>query len=425
MDLPDAVERDQAEPWRSLAGSFLRPRDAQGRPLAYLAGHSLGLCHRGVRSWIEHELGAWERLGILGYEDASPSWLRYAHDLRPLLAGLLGARPEEIAVLNSLTANLHFLLARFYRPTGNRRRILIDSPVFPSDRHALVSQIRWHGGDPVTDLIEIGPAPGGTRLDPDALAAAITASGERLALVWVGAVNYLTGQSFSLAPLAQAAHAVGASFGVDLAHAIGNVPLALDREGVDFAVWCSYKYLNGGPGAVGGLYVRADPVAGVPPPMLAGWWGHEEKTRFLMGPDFHPEEGALGFAVSNVPVLATAPLRATLPLFAECTLERLIARREAVIGFLKERLDLRPVAGLECVSPEDAHERGGQLSFRVGPPLPQGADFIRALRSLGVLGDWREPGIHRIAFAPLYNGFGDAMRWHEALCRLAGGGSSP
>ncbi len=391
--------------------------------MAYLAGHSLGLCHRGVRSCIEHEIGAWERWGILGYEDAQPSWLRYAHDLRPLLAGLLGARPEEIAVLNSLTVNLHFLLARFYRPTGARRQILIDLPVFPTDRHALVSQIRWHGGDPVTDLIEIGPEPGCSRLDPDALAAAITASGERLALVWVGGVNYLTGQSLPLAPLARATHAVGASFGVDLAHAIGNVPLALDRDGVDFAVWCSYKYLNGGPGAVGGLYVRANPVEGVPPPMLAGWWGHEEKTRFLMGPDFQPEAGALGFAVSNVPVLATAPLWATLPLFAQYTLDALIARREAVIAFLGERLARRPVAGLECMSPEDPLERGAQLSFRVGPPLPAGADFIRALKSLGVIGDWREPGIHRIAFAPLYNGFQDAVRWHEAMCRLAGGGS--
>lgn len=422
MDFRDAAARDQEEPWCRLADSFVRPRDAGHRPLAYLAGHSLGLCHRGVRSCLERELDAWGRLGIQGYEQATPSWLRYAHDLRPLLAPLLGAHPDEIAVLNSLTVNLHFLLARFYRPTRNRRQILIDKPVFPSDRHALVSQIHWHGGDPATDLVEIGPAPGHSRLDPDVLTEAITAAGERLALVWVGGVNYLTGQKLPLARLARATHAVGASFGVDLAHAIGNVPLALDREGVDFAVWCSYKYLNGGPGAVGGLYVRADPVDGVPPPMLAGWWGHEEKTRFLMGPDFQPEAGALGFAVSNVPVLATAPLWATLPLFAEHSLDRLITRREAVIAFLREQLSLQPVAGLECITPEEPLERGAQLSFRVSPPLPEGADFIRALGSLGVVGDWREPRIHRIAFAPLYNGFTDAVRWHEAMCRLARGG---
>jgi kynureninase len=421
VESADRPAEDLEEPWATLAGSFIRPQDDTGRPLAYLAGHSLGLLHRGVGACVGRELDAWGRLGILGYQESTPSWLRYAHDLRPLLAPLLGVRPDEVAILNSLTANLHFLLARFYHPVGARRKILIDRPVFPSDRHALVSQIRWHGGDPASDLIEIGPEPGRHRLDPEALTQAIAAAGECLALVWVGGVNYLTGQNLPLAPLARAAHAVGAPFGVDLAHAIGNVPLALDRDGVDFAVWCSYKYLNGGPGAVGGLHVRAATPDGAPEPMLTGWWGHEETTRFLMGPDFRREAGALGFAVSNVPVLATAPLWATLPLFSEYPMQRLAARREAVITFLEGRLAARPVAGLSCITPEAAAERGAQLSFRVGPPLPEGADLIRALGAFGIVGDWREPNIHRIAFAPLYNGFEDAVRWHTAMIRLSGG----
>lgn len=415
---PLALERDRRDPLRALRDAFELPVDSERNPVSYLCGHSLGPLVRSTRALIEEELDVWGQSGIGGYTGPPRPWMRYAHDLRVALARLVGAQPGEVAVMNSLTVNLHLLLARFYEPRGQRRKILIDAPVFPSDRMAVASQIAWRGGDPKDDLIVIGPRPGESVVDPDALVEAIQQAGETLALVFVGGVNYLNGQRLPLGLIARAAHASGVPCGVDLAHAIGNVPLALNQDEIDFAVWCSYKYLNGGPGAVGGLYVRQDPSGATPDPALKGWWGHEEKTRFLMGADFSPEEGALGFAVSNVPVLATTPLHAALALFDAHPLDRLIEKREALIGHALHRLGALGLPGLSVITPLTREAHGGQLSFSVGPDWPRGTVLIEALARCGVIADWREPAILRVAFHPLYNSFEDAERLVEGLGRI-------
>ncbi|EQD71818.1 Kynureninase [mine drainage metagenome] len=386
--------------------------------LSYLCGHSLGPLVRSTRARIEEELGAWGRMGIGGYGKSPLPWMRYAHDLRPTLARLVGARADEVAIMNSLTVNLHMLLARFYQPQGRRRKILIDAPVFPSDRMAVSSQIAWRGGDPSADLIVIGPRPGEWIVEPDAFVEAIHRAGDTLALVWVGGVNYLSGHLQPLGRLARATHECGALCGADLAHAIGNVALDLDRDEIDFAVWCSYKYLNGGPGAVGGLFVRSPSPKEAPHPALEGWWGHEETTRFLMGPDFRPEEGALGFAVSNVPVLSTTPLHAALPLFDRYPFAQLVEKRESLIDYTLSRLMDLELPGLSCITPLDPGAHGAQLSFMIGPNRPRGEPLIRALAACGVIADWREPHILRVAFHPLYNGFQDAERLVQGLARI-------
>ncbi len=406
------------DPWMSLRARFELPGDPGGAPLSYLAGHSLGPLVRGAHLLIEEELEAWSQMGIAGYGKPTRPWMRYAHDLRPALAQLVGARADEVAVMNSLTVNLHLLLARFYVPRGQRRKVLIDTPVFPSDRMAIASQIAWRGGDPSTDLIVIGPRPGEWIVHPDDFEEAIRRAGETLALVFVGGVNYLSGQVQPLGRLARVTHAQGACFGTDLAHAIGNVPLALDRDEVDFAVWCSYKYLNGGPGAVGGLFVRAPDPQAAPHPALQGWWGHEEQTRFRMGPVFTPEAGALGFALSNVPVFSTAPLGATLPLFEEHPFARLVERREALIRSTMDRLEALALPGITCITPMGEGEHGAQLSFAIGPIWPRGEELIRDLASRGIIADWREPHILRLAFHPLYNGLDDADRLVEGLAGI-------
>ena len=414
----EAIERDASDPLAPLRASFQLPTGPNAEPVSYLCGHSLGPLVHSTRRLLEEELEAWGRMGVQGYGKAPHSWMRYAHDLRPTLARLVGARIDEVAVMNSLTVNLHTLLARFYEPRGTRRKILIDTPIFPSDRFAVSSQIAWRGGDPETDLIVIEPGPGDWIVQPETFVEAIRRAGDTLALVWVGGVNYLSGHVQPLGRLAHAAHEVGALCGSDLAHAIGNVALALDRDEVDFAVWCSYKYLNGGPGAVGGLFVRTALPDGQSHPALQGWWGHEEKTRFLMGPDFRPESGALGFAVSNVPILSTAPLHAALPLFDLHPFTALADKREALIGYTIDRLKTLALPGLSCITPLGAGEHGAQLSFALGKGWPWGEPLIRSLAETGVIADWREPEILRVAFHPLYNGFADAERLIEGLARI-------
>jgi len=413
-----ARAQDAADVLAPLRARFALPRAADGRPLLYFCGHSLGLAPLGARAAVEAEIGAWERLGVLGHEHPGSAWIGYAEQLQQPLAQLAGAQPHEVIAMNSLTVNLHLLLASFYRPGGRRRAILLEAGAFSSDRHALASHIRWHGFDPALELIEIAPRAGEELIRIEDLEAHIAAQAARLALVLWPGVQYRTGQLFDLARIARAAHAVDACAGFDLAHAIGNVPLALHADGADFAVWCSYKYLNAGPGAIGGAFVHERHLQRSDLPRLTGWWGHDPGTRFEMSAHFAPAAGAAAWAISNPPILSAAPLRAALPLFAEAGITALRRKSVALTGYMASLVAELAGPRIAIVTPADAAQRGCQLSLRLASGAGAGLGLLQALAARGVVCDWRAPDIIRVAPVPLYNSFEDVLRAARELCDL-------
>lgn len=412
-----ARAEDARDPLRALQARFARPIGRDGRPLLYLCGHSLGLAPVAARACIEAEVADWERLGVLGHEEARRPWIGYADQFRAPLAQLCGARDEEVVAMNSLSINLHLLLASFYRPTAERGAVLIEAGAFSSDRHIVASQIAWHGLDPARELIELTPRAGEECLRIEDIERQIASLGGRLALVLWPGVQFRTGQCFDLGRIARAAHATGAPAGFDLAHSIGNVPLRLHEDDADFAAWCSYKYLNGGPGAVGGAFVHARHLARADLPRLAGWWGHDASTRFQMRPEFHAAAGAAAWAVSNPPIFSSAALRASLPLFAEAGMPALRHKSLALTDYLKHVLLHFAAEQLEIITPAASEEHGCQLSVRVCAGAAGGRQVFDALSRGGVACDWREPDVIRLAPVPLYNGFEEV--WQAASC-LAG-----
>ncbi|MGH8142311.1 MAG: kynureninase [Steroidobacteraceae bacterium] len=403
-----ARAQDEADPLAGLRACFALPRATSGAPLLYLCGHSLGLAPIAARAMIEAQVTDWEHLGVLGHEHAHSPWIEAAESLREPLAQLAGALPAEVIAMNSLTVNLHLLLASFYRPAAGRSAILIESGAFSSDRHAVATQIAWHGLDPARELIEVRPAPGEDLVSVEAIESAIARHGERLALVLWPGVQYRTGQCFDLARVARAAHAAGSLAGFDLAHAIGNVPLSLHADAADFAVWCSYKYLNAGPGAIGGAFVHERHFAAGP--RLAGWWGHAPSTRFALRAEFTPAGGAAGYAISNPPIFSCAPLRASLPLFDAAGFSALRAKSMALTGYLEALVTEIAPEQIAVVTPADPAQRGCQLSLRMRRGGGYGRRAFEALAAQGVIGDWREPDIIRLAPVPLYNRYEDVLR---------------
>ncbi|HEY1724965.1 MAG TPA: kynureninase [Steroidobacteraceae bacterium] len=416
--LPEALARDASDGLAAFRERFALPRAASGQPLIYLCGHSLGLAPLAARGLVEAELQDWERLGVLGHEAARNAWIQYAEALQPQLAALCGAQPGEIVAMNSLSVNLHLLLASFYRPHGPRRSILIEAGAFSSDRHVVSSQIAWHGLDPGAELIELRPRAGEDLLRIEDIEARIAAEAARLALVLWPGVQYRTGQSFDLRRIARATHAAGARAGFDLAHAIGNVPLSLHDDDADFAVWCSYKFLNAGPGALAGAFVHQRHLQDSTLPRLQGWWGHEARTRFEMSPTFVPATGASAWAISNPPILSAAPLRASLSLFAAAGMPALRHKSVALTGYLASLLQELGGQHLTLVSPADASERGAQLSLRVRAGAAHGRALFEALLDRGVVCDWRAPDVIRLAPVPFYNSFEDVLRGACILCDL-------
>jgi len=407
---PWARAQDQTDPLSSLRSRFALPRAADGQPLLYLCGHSLGLAPIGARAMIDAEIEDWERLAVLGHEQARSPWIGYAEQLQPELARLSGALPLEVVAMNSLSVNLHLLLASFYRPNRQRSAILIEAGAFSSDHHVVAAQIAWHGLDPARELIELAPRPGEELLRSEDIEQRIAASGSGLALVLWPGVQYRTGQYFDLPRIIRAAHAAGAAVGLDLAHAIGNVPLALHDDGADFAAWCSYKYLNGGPGAIGGAFVHERHLQRTDLPRLTGWWGHEPATRFQMRAEFTAAAGAAGWAVSNPPIFSAAPLRASLPLFAEAGMQALRHKSLALTGYLESLVLQLSGAELAVVTPAEPAQRGSQLSLRVRAGAQRGRRVFQSLGQRGLVCDWREPDIIRLAPVPFYNGFEDVLR---------------
>ncbi|MCC4588112.1 kynureninase [Xanthomonas sp. NCPPB 1067] len=408
-----AAALDAADPLHALRDAFVFPQHA-GADQTYFVGNSLGLQPRDARVMVDEVLDHWGALAVEGHFTGPTQWLTYHQLVRDGLARVVGAQPGEVVAMNTLSVNLHLMMASFYRPTAERGAILIEAGAFPSDRHAVESQLRLHGLDPATHLIEVEADEANGTLSMAAIADAIVQHGPRLALVLWPGIQYRTGQAFDLGEIARLARAQGAAVGFDLAHAVGNIPLTLHDDGVDFAVWCHYKYLNAGPGAVGGCFVHAR-HANSELPRMAGWWGHEQHTRFRMDPQFVPSPGAEGWQLSNPPVLALAPLRASLALFDQAGMAALRAKSERLTGHLEQLIHARLPQVLQIVTPAEPARRGCQLSLRVVGGRTQGRALFEHLRSVGVLGDWREPDVIRIAPVPLYNRFSDLHTFVEQV----------
>jgi len=409
LTLDVARARDAADPLARWRGEFHIPPGGQGRPALYLCGNSLGLQPRTAAAEVAKFMDDWRRLGVLGYHDADADWLNLHERLAPTLALLTGAKATEVVAMQSLTINLHFLMASFYRPTRERHVILIERDAFPSDRYAVISQLAWHGRDSAQSLVQVAPPPCEVLLRHEDLIAAIGRIGPRLALVLLPGIQYLTGQLLELRSLVQAAHAVGARIGFDLAHAIGNVPLELHDWEADFAVWCSYKYLNGGPGATAGAFVH-ERHFNAQLPRLAGWWGNDLANRFEFGPEFRPCPGAAGWQVSNTPLLGMVPLKTSLAQFAGAGFAALCAKSRELTGWFERLLDDRLGDRIEILTPRDPNARGAQLSIRLRERRDTGKALFDAMIARGLICDWREPDVIRLAPTPLYNSFEDCWR---------------
>ena len=412
-----AAHLTATDPLRSYRDRFHILRKRDGSDAVYLCGHSLGLQPKTARAYIEQEMKDWERLGVEGHFQAQNPWMPYHEMLTASTARLVGANADEVVVMNSLTVNLHLLMATFYRPSAQRHKILIEANAFPSDRYAVASQIRFHGYDPADSLIEIGPRSGETNIRTEDIEALIEAEGERIALILFPGVNYYSGQAFDCERITKAGHAKGCVVGFDMAHTAGNLPLKLHKWDVDFAAWCSYKYLNSGPGGIGGCFVNERHARNTNLPRFAGWWGHDKQSRFRMGPEFQAIASAEGWQLSNPSILALAALRASMDIFDEAGMERLRAKSESLTGYLEYLLNQKPSNHFQIVTSSDPKQRGAQLSLRIPA---DGRRVCDELAAAGIICDWREPDIMRVAPVPLYNSFMDAYIFAEEFFRAIG-----
>jgi kynureninase len=403
-----AARVDEQDPLRPFREKFYIPRSATGEDVIYLTGNSLGLQPKTARGYVEQELKDWETLGVEGHLHARRPWMPYHEFLTEQMARLIGAKAIETVVMNSLTVNLHLLMVSFYRPAGARSKIVIERGAFPSDQYAVESQIRFHGFDPRGNLIEIAPREGETTLRTEDILETIDKHGDSIAMVLLGGVNYYTGQAFEMQPITEAGHKAGAIVGFDLAHAAGNIELRLHDWGVDFAAWCSYKYLNAGPGGVGGCFINERHANSFDIPRFTGWWGHDKATRFLMGPEYVPIPGAEGWQISNPPILQMAALRASLEIFDEAGMSALREKSTRLTGYMEFLLDDIRGPRISVITPRDPDQRGCQLSIRV-----KDADksLFEAVSARGVFADWREPDVIRVAPVPLYNSFEDVYKF--------------
>jgi kynureninase len=404
------ASQDTRDALASFRKRFHIPKKPDGSDCIYLCGHSLGLQPKSTREYVEQELQDWSRLGVEAHFHARNPWMPYHEILTESISRLVGALPIEVVAMNSLTVNLHLMMASFYRPTAKRNKILIEVNAFPSDQYAVKSQIQYHGFDPAESLIEITPRRGETWIRTEDIEELIDKEGEKIALIMLGGVNYYSGQAFEFSRITDAGHAKGCVVGFDMAHAAGNLPLKLHDWNVDFAVWCSYKYLNAGPGGIAGCFVHERHARDPRLPRFAGWWGHDKENRFRMLPDFHVIPGAEGWQLSNPSILSAAALRASLDIFDEATMQRLRAKSESLTGYLSFFLDQNASKKFSVITPQDTAQRGAQLSFRVAE---NGRAICDALAKDGIICDWREPDILRVAPVPLYNTFLDVHTFAE------------
>jgi kynureninase len=411
-----AQQQDANDSLRAYRERFFVPTFHQN-PVRYFTGNSLGLQPKTVGSYIQQELDDWAKWGVEGHFHGKRPWFSYHENLTDKIAKVVGALPEEVVVTHSLTTNLHLLMVSFFVPQGKRKKIICEAKAFPSDQYALESQIKFHGLDLATDLIEIAPREGEHLINEEDILAKIAEVGDELALVMIGGVNYYSGQLFDMQKITEAAHAVGAIAGFDLAHAAGNIHLKLHDWGVDFAAWCSYKYLNSSPGGVSGMFVHERHANRPELPRFAGWWGHDKSVRFLMEPGFQPMPGAEGWQLSNAPVLGMAAHLASLDIFDEVGMEKLCAKRDQLTAYLEFIIDSisekhKDLCTFEIITPRNKSQRGAQLSMLVHG---KGKAIFDKLSDAGVVADWREPNVIRLAPVPLYNSFEDVYYFGKHL----------
>lgn len=414
----DALARDAADPGhRDL---FHIPPADGGRYVeaAYFAGNSLGLQPKATAAELQEDLTAWARRGVEGHLEGARPWLPYHELLTEQAARLVGARPAETVIMNSLTVNLHLLMVSFYRPAGERTRIVIEDSTFPSDSYAVRSQARFHGLDPDTTVVRLRPRPGEDTLRTEDVVGFLARDGHTIALVMLGAVNYLTGELMDIPAITAAGHRADAVVGWDLAHAAGNVPLSMHDWNADFAAWCSYKYLNSGPGALAGAFVHARHLGDEDLPRFEGWWSTEAATRFEMAPVSRPPSTVEAWQVSNPPIFSMGPVRTSLELFDKVGMTALRDRSIRLTGYLERLLDsITSTRAVTVITPRDPARRGAQLSLRIGSAGSAGA-LTRTLRhEFGVIADSREPDVVRLAPAPLYSSYHDCWRAAGALAQ--------
>jgi kynureninase len=411
-----AKQLDSADPLKDFRSKFYVPI-INGNECIYFTGNSLGLQPKTTQDYVVNELEDWATFGVEGHFHARKQWFSY-HEMFPkLLMQIVGALPEEIVVMSQLTVNLHLLMASFYRPTKERFKIICEAKAFPSDQYAFESQAKFHGLDPSEVIIEVQPGEGEYVIRTENILDTIKQHADQTALVIFSGVNYYNGQVFDMKSITRAAHDAGAYCGFDLAHAAGNIELKLHDWDVDFACWCSYKYLNSGPGGVAGAFINQRHVVNKNMPRLAGWWGYEKETRFQMEKGFKPISTAEGWQLSNAPVLSMAAHRASLDIFEEAGMENLVAKGKQLSDYLFFIIDeLNAGSGkerIEIITPQDA--KGCQVSMLM---LEKGREVFEALKQNGVIADWREPNVIRIAPVPLYNSFEDIYRFGKIITEV-------
>ncbi len=407
-----AAELDASDPLSQYRSRFYIPKHTDGSDVIYFAGNSLGLQPKTVRAYVEQEIKDWETMGVEGHMHAKHPWLPYHEFLTEQTARIAGAKPAEVVNMNSLTVNLHLMLVSFYRPEKLRHKILIESNAFPSDHYAIQSQIKFHGFNPADSLIEMKPRAGETTIRTEDITDFISKEGKSIALIMFAGVNYYTGQAFDIERITKAGHDNGCIVGFDLAHAAGNLDLSLHDHDADFAVWCSYKYLNGGPGAIAGAFVHERHIRVMSIPKFWGWWGQNKATRFKMEHDFQPIPTVESWQLSNPPILQLAALRASLDIFDEAGIKNLREKSKRLTGYAEYLIEEKNDGNIKIITPENPSERGCQLSLSAEK---NGREIHKKLNKNGVICDWREPDVIRIAPVPLYNSYKDVYKFVEIL----------
>jgi kynureninase len=409
-----ARKQDKQDPLRKLRKQFYYPRHS-GKKAIYFCGNSLGLLSKKIPGAIEQELKDWKTMAVGGYMNAKNPWLNYQHYFARPMSKIMGCKKAEITVMNTLTVNLHLLLLSFYKPTTTRYKIIMEAGAFPSDQYAVETQVKFYGYNPDDAIIEIKPRDGEKLLRTDDIIKIVEENGDSIAVLLLGGINYYTGQLYDIKSITAATQKIGAIAGFDLAHVAGNVPMHLHDWNVDFAVWCSYKYLNGGPGAVGGVYIHERYANNIEYRRMAGWWGNDEKTRFKMEKGFIPQMGAGGWQVSTAQVFNMVSLKASLELFDKAGIDAIRAKSILLTGYLAFLLNQLKNISFEIITPTKAKDRGAQLSLFFNQ---RGKEIHQQLTNNGVIVDYREPGVIRVAPAPLYNSFEEVYRFYEILSKI-------
>ncbi|MFA7326891.1 MAG: kynureninase [Candidatus Kapaibacterium sp.] len=411
FSLEYAQNLDKNDELHEYRNRFHLPLDSNGNEKLYFTGNSLGLQPKSTREYINQELDDWAKYGVDGHFEAKNPWMPYHEIVTEKLARVVGAKPEEVVAMNSLTANLHFLMVSFFRPEGKKRKIVIEYDAFPSDVYAVKSQIEFHGGNPKTDLIYLRARDGEHTVRFEDIQSVLESQSDEIALIMLGGVNYYTGQLFDMKAITEIAHKNDIVAGFDLAHAAGNIHLQLHDWGIDFAAWCSYKYLNAGPGGIAGIFVHERHLK-EDLPRFEGWWGQNKKTRFLMGREFDGIHSAEGWQLSNPPIFQLAALNASLDIFEEVGMEKLNEKTSKLTGYLEQLVNSIGTDTIEIITPSDQKQRGCQLSIRV-----KNADksLFDELTKHNIISDWREPDVIRVAPVPLYNSYEDCYKFADIL----------